>query len=59
VLNSFGLDTIHESLFIVHFVTDEDGCLKIKVIEDFRDSKVFLELSKSMGAAIAAAHTNK
>jgi len=58
-VNSFGLDTTHESLAIMHIVTDEDGCLKIKQIEYFRDSKVFLELRKSMAAAIAPAHANK
>jgi len=56
VKNSVGIDTAHESLFIVHIVTDDGGCLKIKQIDDFRDSKVYLELSQSMGAAIAAAN---
>jgi len=53
------LDTTRESLSITHIVTDEDGCLKIKQMEDFQDSNGFLELRKSMGAAIAAAHANK
>ena len=53
------MNTVHESLFIVTIVTDDDGSLKIKQVEDFRDSKVYLELSKSMGEAIAAAQANK
>jgi len=56
VKNSVGIDTAHESLFIVHIVIDDCGCLKIKQIDDFRDSKVYLELSQSMGVAIAAAN---
>ena len=57
--NSAGLDTAHESIFIVHIVTDDDGSLKIMEIDDFRDSKVYLELRQSMGAAMAAAQANK
>ena len=53
-----GLETAHESLFIVHIVTDDDGSLKIKQLEDFRDSKTYLELRKSMEEAIAAAQAN-
>jgi len=59
IKNSVGLETAHESLFILHTVTDEGGSLKIKKIEEFRDSKVYLELRQSMGAAIATAHANK
>jgi hypothetical protein len=43
----------------MHIVTDDDGCLKIKQLEHFRDSKVYSELSQSMGAAIAGAQANK
>ena len=57
--NKLGMDTVLESLLIVHIVTDDDGTLKIKQVEDFRDSKVYLELRKSMGEAIAAAQANK
>ena len=53
------MDMVHESLFIVTIVTDDDGSLKIKQLEDFHDSKVYVELSKSMGEAIAAAQANK
>ena len=56
---SLGIDTTHESMFIVHIVADEDGSLKIKKVEDFRDSKVYLEIHEAMAAAIAAAQANK
>jgi len=59
VKNSVGIERAIESLSIVHFVTDEDGSLKVKKLEDFRDSKVHLEQRESMGKAIATAHTNK
>ena len=48
-----------EGIFIVHIVAEEDGSLKIKQIDDFRDSKVYLELIKSMGPVIAAAQASK
>ena len=54
-----GLETTHESLFIVHIATDDDGSLKVKMLEDFRDSKTFIDIRKSMGAAIAAAQAKK
>ena len=57
--NKLGIDTTHESIFIVHIVKDDDGSLKIKQLEDFRDSNVYLQVSKSMGEAIAAAQANK
>ena len=57
--NKLGIDTSHESMFIVHIVNDDDGSLKIKQVEEFRDSKVYLEVSKSMREAIAAAQANK
>jgi hypothetical protein len=53
------METTHEALFILHIATDEDGSLKIIKAEDFRDSKVYLELRQSMAAAMAAAHANK
>ena len=46
-------------MFIVHIVADEDGSLKIKKLEDFRDSKVYSEIREAMTAAIAAAQANK
>ena len=53
------MEVINESLFIVHIVTDDDGSLKIKQLDYFRDSQVYLELRKSMGETIAAAQANK
>jgi len=49
-----GLDTAHEALFIVHIVPDDDGSLKIKTIETFRDSKLYLEYSNLLRVARAA-----
>ena len=57
--SSLEIDTTHESMFIVHIVADDDGSLKIKKLEDFRDSKVYLEIREAMTAAIAAAQANK
>lgn len=57
--NSVKMETIHESLFILHFAPEEDGSLKIKKLEDFRDSKVYLEQGQSLMAAIVAAQANK
>jgi hypothetical protein len=51
---SIGVGLTHESLFIVHIVTDEDGSLKVKKVEDFFDSKVYLEFKQGMAAAMAA-----
>jgi hypothetical protein len=44
-----------ESVTIVHSVTDEDGSLKIKQMDDFRDSKAHLQ-NKQVAAAILAAN---
>jgi hypothetical protein len=55
VKNTGGKERIIESLSIAHIATDEDGTLKIKKLEDFRDSKVYLEQKQLMGAA----HANK
>jgi len=46
---------IRESIFIAHIVTDEDGNLKIKQIEEFTDSKSLLDFMQ----AVAAAKANK
>jgi hypothetical protein len=42
-----------ESIFIIHIITDEDGSLKIKQIDEFNDSKVYLEIGEAMAAARA------
>ena len=49
-----GLDTILESLFIVHIVADDDGSLKIKKLEDFRDSKGYTEYNQLINEAVLA-----
>jgi hypothetical protein len=38
---------------IRQIVTDEDGSLKIKRIEEFTDSKSYLDLLKALGEARA------
>jgi len=43
----------------MHIVTDEDGSLKIKKLEDFSDSKAWTEFRQSVATATAAAHANK
>jgi len=48
---SIGVDWNSEYISITHFVTDEDGSLKIKLLEEFKDSKSELEF---MQAALAA-----
>ena len=40
-----------EMILIVHVVTDEDGSLKIKQLEEFTDSKDYLEFFKAIEAA--------
>ena len=53
-----GVETTQELIYIAHIITDEDGSLKIKQVEDFLDTKAHLEFAQSMGPAIAA-HANK
>ena len=57
--NPIGINMKGEGIFIVHIAADEDGSLKIKQVDDFHDSKVYLELIKSMGPVIAAAQASK
>ena len=45
--NPYNLDTKCEAIYIVHFVTDDDGSLKIKQIDEFNDSKVYSDLGKT------------
>ena len=42
-----------ESILIGHIVTDEDGSLKIKHMEEFTDSKAFLDFVQAVTAAKA------
>ena len=57
--SSLGVDTTSESIYIMHTVTDDDGSLKVKKLEEFQDSKGYLEIREAMMAAIAAAQANK
>ena len=57
--NSAGLETTHESLSIIHIVTNEDRSLKVKKVEDSLDSRVYLANAVVMATAVAAAHANK
>jgi len=40
----------------VHLVTDEDGSLKVKQMDDFHDSKAHLQNKQTVTAAILAAN---
>jgi hypothetical protein len=55
VKTSIGVDSIRESILIVYIVTDEDGSLKIKRVEEFTDSKSELDFTQAVAAAAAAA----
>ena len=48
---SVGVEMIRESVIIGHIATDEDGSLKIKQIEEFTDSKAFLDFVQAVTAA--------
>lgn len=50
---SIGVETIRESIHIIQIVTDEDGTLKIKQVEDFTDSKAHLDFVQDIAAAKA------
>ena len=52
---SIGVECTRESILTVHFVTDEDGSLKIKQLEDFTDSKTELDFYLAMATAMAGA----
>jgi len=42
-----------EAITIWHVVTDEDGSLKIKTMEQFLDSKSFIDAKNAYEAAVA------
>jgi hypothetical protein len=46
-----GVERTRESTFIIQIVSDEDGSLKIKQIEEFTDSKAELDLVQAIAAA--------
>ena len=51
--NPHGLDTKCEAIYISHFVTDNDGSLKLKQIEEFTDSKVYSGVHQALAEAKA------
>ena len=50
---TFGVELNREAILIAHIVTDDNGSLKIKKIEEFVDSKSLLESVQALEAAIA------
>ena len=48
-----GVDGTFELINISHIVTEEDGSLKIKKMEDFVDSKSNIDIIKAYDAALA------
>jgi hypothetical protein len=55
VNTSLGVENPRESIIILHIVTDDDGYLKIKQVEEFTDSKVELDFVQAIAAARASA----
>ena len=51
--NPYGLDTKCEAIYIDHFVTDDDGNLKLKQVDEFTDSKVYSGIHKALAEANA------
>jgi hypothetical protein len=50
-----GVDTVRESIYITHIGTDEDGSLKIKRVEEFTDSQLFISLKQAAARAKSSA----
>jgi hypothetical protein len=48
---SIGVEMNRESIFIINIVTDEDGSLKVKRMEEFTDSKAYLDFYQAVAAA--------
>ena len=46
-------EMIRELIFIKHIVTDEEGSLKINLVEEFTDSKAYLDAIDAVAAAKA------
>ena len=51
--NPHGIDTKYEAIYITHFITDDDGSLKIKQIDEFMDSEVCSRVYKALAEAKA------
>lgn len=45
---------VHETILFFHFVTDEDGDLKLKQTEGFHDTITYQKISKAIAEAKAA-----
>ena len=52
---TIGIEKNRDTILIVHFVTDEDGSLKLIKREDFMDSKAELDFAQAVAATGAAA----
>ena len=50
---SIGVEMSRESIFIGHVVTDEDGSLKLRQVEEFTDSKTYLDFTQAIAEARA------
>jgi len=48
---SVGVEMVREMILIVHIIPDEDGSLKIKILEEFTDSKAHHDFIKAVAAA--------
>jgi len=53
IKTSIGVNTDREMILIAHIVTDEDGSPKFKQIEEFTDSKAYLDFFKAISEAKA------
>ena len=47
------MDTKCEAVYIVQFVTDDAGNLKVKHVDEFTDSKVYSDVHKALAEAKA------
>lgn len=51
--NPLGVNVKRESIFILHTAPDETGTLKIKQVDEFTDSKTYLEVIRAVSEAKA------
>lgn len=51
VRTTVGVELTREMILIAHIVTDEDGNLKIKQLDEFTDSKAYLDFFKAVAGA--------
>ena len=47
------MEVAREMILISHIVTNEDGSLKVKQLDEFTDSKAYLDSSKAIAEAKA------